>query len=245
MIFYFTGTGNSKFLAKQTAEVTGDKITDLNKIIKENGSLSCDDDVLVFCTPTYSWRIPPVVSKLIKSGSFKSGAKAYFLMTCGDDIGNAEKYCKSLCKKVNFEFKGVCSVVMPENYIAMFSAPDDEKAKAIIEKAVPRIEDLASEIKDGKSFDCPKVDLGGVMKSSIVNKLFFMLCVKDKQFYAKDSCTSCGLCAKLCPMNNITVTDKPQWHGNCTHCMACICHCPTEAIEYGNKSKGQPRYHLK
>ena len=31
---------------------------------------------------------------------------------------------------------------------------------------------------------------------------------------------------------------------NCTHCMACICYCPKEAIEYGKKSKGKPRYHF-
>ena len=31
---------------------------------------------------------------------------------------------------------------------------------------------------------------------------------------------------------------------NCTHCMACICYCPAEAIEYGKKSLGKPRYHF-
>jgi len=35
---------------------------------------------------------------------------------------------------------------------------------------------------------------------------------------------------------------KPHWLGNCTHCMACICHCPAEAIEYGKKSEGKRRY---
>ena len=36
--------------------------------------------------------------------------------------------------------------------------------------------------------------------------------------------------------------NKPVWGRNCTHCMACICYCPTEAIEYGKKSIGKPRY---
>lgn len=30
----------------------------------------------------------------------------------------------------------------------------------------------------------------------------------------------------------------------CMHCMACICSCPVDAIEYGKKSVGQPRYHF-
>ena len=37
---------------------------------------------------------------------------------------------------------------------------------------------------------------------------------------------------------------KPVWGQDCTHCMACICYCPTEAIEYGKMSLGKPRYHF-
>ena len=42
---------------------------------------------------------------------------------------------------------------------------------------------------------------------------------------------------------NITLKNKkPVWGKHCTHCMACICYCPAEAIEYGRKSVGKPRY---
>ena len=37
---------------------------------------------------------------------------------------------------------------------------------------------------------------------------------------------------------------KPLWGQDCTHCMACICYCPAEAIEYGKMSLGKPRYHF-
>lgn len=44
-------------------------------------------------------------------------------------------------------------------------------------------------------------------------------------------------------MNNIRLENgKPVWGKECTHCMACICYCPAEAIEYGKKSFGKPRY---
>ena len=47
------------------------------------------------------------------------------------------------------------------------------------------------------------------------------------------------------PLNNIRLENgKPVWGKHCTHCMACICYCPKEAIEYGKKSKGKPRYHF-
>ena len=49
----------------------------------------------------------------------------------------------------------------------------------------------------------------------------------------------------ICPTNSITIQNgRPVWGGSCTHCMARICRCPAEAIEYGKKSVGKPRYHL-
>ena len=58
-------------------------------------------------------------------------------------------------------------------------------------------------------------------------------------------CTGCGKCVERCPLNNIKLSNKkPVWGKNCTHCMACIAGCPNEAIEYGKKTQGKPRYYL-
>ncbi len=81
------------------------------------------------------------------------------------------------------------------------------------------------------------------MKSALVNPLFYRLIVKAKAFTVSDACTSCGHCAAVCPLGNIRLDGgKPVWGTECTHCMACICGCPTSAIEYGRASVGKPRY---
>ena len=52
-----------------------------------------------------------------------------------------------------------------------------------------------------------------------------------------------GKCVQVCPLNNVQLKNgKPAWGSNCTHCMACICYCPAEAIEYDKKSEEKPRY---
>ncbi|MBS6212423.1 MAG: EFR1 family ferrodoxin [Proteus hauseri] len=89
------------------------------------------------------------------------------------------------------------------------------------------------------------VSLVGRFISGPFNPLYYRLYIKDKGFTVSDACVSCGKCAKRCPLNNIDMAEgRPVWKGNCTHCMACICGCPTEAIEYKSISKGKRRYDI-
>lgn len=130
---------------------------------------------------------------------------------------------------------------MPENYVAMFSVLNKDESKEIIAKADPVIEQVAQAITAREKLPVGKDSLHYRTLSGVVNPLFYLFCVKSKLFKINDKCIGCGKCAKKCPLNNISIIDrKPVWGKNCTHCMACICYCPTEAIEYGEKSKGKP-----
>ena len=132
---------------------------------------------------------------------------------------------------------------MPENYIALFETPSEEEALALIERAEPKITDIARMIKEGRILPEQQVNGKDKIRSGLVNTVFYPLMVHAGKYYATDACISCGLCEKVCSLGNITLKDgKPVWGKNCTHCMACICRCPKEAIEYGKHSQGQPRY---
>lgn len=245
MILYFTGTGNSRFIAEKMEDRMEDDIISLHGRIKDSITEGLEDDRYVFVVPTYAWRIPKLVSQWILGTELKAGVKAWFVMDCGDGIGNAAYYNQKLCKKKNWQYMGTLRIIMPENYIAMFDAPDREQADRIIMDAIPDIEKAAEIIGNGTDFPEKKSTFLDWLLSALVNPFFYAFTIKDKDFRVTDSCNGCGLCEKKCPLNNIKVTDgKPIWNGNCTHCMACICHCPTEAIEYGEKSVGKPRYHI-
>ena len=127
----------------------------------------------------------------------------------------------------------------------MFNAPRAEEARQIVAKAEPDIDNAVSVIVAGQAFPAPRGSLSDCFMSGPVNPIFYTVFVKAKAFAAGDACTGCGQCVRLCPTNNITIkNNRPVWGGNCTHCMACICRCPAEAIEYGKKSAGKPRYHF-
>ncbi|MDD5824189.1 MAG: EFR1 family ferrodoxin [Firmicutes bacterium] len=246
MILYFTGTGNSRYVAEKIAEATGEQLLDMGERIKAgNHEAIQTQGRVIISVPTYSWRIPKVVENWLRKTPIHGVNQAWFLMTCGSDIGNANKYVERLCKAKGWKNMGTAQIVMPENYIAMFDAPDDEKAKLIIRKADSTISARIKDIQNMQSFKQNKIKLPDKLKSGPVNHVFYGMCVKDKQFRTLDSCIGCGKCAELCMLNNIGIVDgKPEWKGNCTHCMACIAHCPVEAIEYGQKSVGQPRYYI-
>ena len=245
MIYFFTGTGNSELAAKMIADKTGMQTVDVYDCILNGKAFApAQDEMLVFVTPTHGWRVPRIVSDWIKSGEKTGAHKAYFVMTCGSDIGNAEAHCKALCSEVGFEFMGVGEVIMPENYVAMFYVPDEDEAKQIVKKALPVIDSYAELIAEGARFPERRAGLTDKLKSGIVNSAFYSMFVKAKKFYAADSCISCGKCAVNCLTHNIELKDgKPVWGDKCVHCMKCICDCPEGAIEYGKVSLGKPRYH--
>lgn len=244
MVLYFTGTGNSKYIAKKIAEITNDSLYSINDALKSGSLFNCKDNKLVFSLPTYAWRIPKTVENWINKSLFSPDTTVYFIMNCGGEIGNSEKYILKLCKRKHFRYMGIAEIVMPENYLAMFSVPNEEQSRRIISKRKDTITAVGETIKNNLPLPDYKTNISGRIMSSVVNPIFYTLCVTDKKFSVDNSkCISCGKCVKECPLNNVSLTDNmPVWNGNCTHCMACITCCPTEAIEYGDKSKGKPRY---
>lgn len=246
MIFYFSGTGNSQLTAIQIAEATGDELVSVNRLLKrgETGAFHSEQP-LVFVAPTYSWRLPRVVERWIETASFTGNADAYFVLTCGGSAGNAAKYARRLCERAGLAFRGLAEVVMPENYLALGPTPEADECRAIIAAARPRVAELARLVDAGEPFPEMPATLTGRLESGPANPLFYRFYVHDAGFSASEACTSCGLCATRCPLNNIELAGgRPVWLGACTHCMACIAGCPTEAIEYKDVSEGRHRHYV-
>lgn len=245
MIVYYTGTGNSRFAAEAVQRVLNDECVNAFDYIKngKKGSFASEKPYVFVC-PTYSWRIPRIFERFIRESSFSGSKKAYFVMTCGGDIGNAEKYIKALCADVSFEYMGVQGVEMPENYIALFYVPDKFEADKIISKSMPVLASAARKIAENAPLDTASVSIMDKIKSGIVNDAFYKFVISAKKFKAGDNCISCGKCVAVCPLDNVKLSDsKPVWGKNCTHCMACISVCPVRAIEYGNASVKRNRFY--
>lgn len=245
LVIYFSGTGNSRYAAEAVAGCLKDTLLSANDCIKESRAADCaSDSPFVFVSPTYAWRIPRVFSAFIESGTFSGNKKAYFIMSCGDDIGKAGIYLEKLCAEKGFDFMGVSAVVMPENYVALFDVTEESEAKTLFALADEKLRRLAELIAAGQPFPAKKLSFMADIKSRVINPIFYSLFVHASGFRVTEKCIGCGQCEKLCPLNNIKLTDgKPAYGERCTHCMACICGCPASAIDYKRRTVGKPRYY--
>lgn len=238
MIFYFTGTGNSLYIAKRLGELTKDKTFSIAEIMagkpmpEYNGSVG-----LVF--PTYAW-VPPQMVLDFVAKYLVDDIYFYAVASCAGSCGNLMQYIE---KSANRPLDAAFSVAMPNNDIIIGNVESEEQIQEKLANATNRVEKIAQVINERKTgvYD---VSVGSYpsFKSGFIAPIYHKYASSTKPFYAQDTCTACGKCAKVCPTQNIKVNKKPIWGKDCTMCSACIHTCPTRSIQRGKGTKNKGRY---
>lgn len=163
--------------------------------------------------------------------------------TCAQTPWQTIKYIEKICEQKDFSLIGFNSVVMPQGYIAGGGTQPKSVNDEILKEAEPKIIKIAETIRDVQILS--KEQPGNAIMSKVLNPIMYSMMISAKGFTVTDKCTGCGKCEERCPLNNVKIANgKPVWGKECTHCMACIAGCPAEAIEYGKKTQGKPRYYL-
>jgi len=186
--------------------------------------------------------------KYLKSINFNGNNKVYFIFTSGGYCGSAKVQAKLFSLKKNLRFLGCSEFVMPRNYVAnnRYAMDDEEVIYSKISKANKKINPVVEAIKNERKHKSRHVWLFETLIIAPFAPIWTKYKLIAKDFYSTEECVGCGICEKVCPLNNIEViSKKPEWGESCTHCMACISKCPKKAIEYGNLTQGKMRYLLK
>ena len=269
MIFYFSGTGNSRWAAKLLGQCLNERIVSMNKTAETNTKIVLtNDEVVGFVFPVHGWRVPRIVSDFMHTLEFhegnlqnKKGHYTFCLLTAGDTIGRTmERFARELKEvksETTLELNAVESVIMPESYVGLPGMDVDKPEKELekIKSAKKAIVRFASIVK-GRELSQDNFPLGwkdlerGPIPdffSGPVGGFFTRYLITDKPFKVdRKKCIRCGICAEVCPVEDIEGGKgrEPKWkhNGKCLTCFACYHHCPSHAIEYGNRTKHKGQY---
>ena len=232
MIFYFTGTGNSLYVAKELAEKLNDPDVYSMAEYSSDKQIGGKNQRIGFVFPSYYGNLPRIVQKFIDGLDVRPDTYIFGIVTMGGmGTGSIAMLEKALAQKT-LTLKYGRGILMPANYIINYNPMFFGRSA----KSGKKIQRIADDIKSGKTL----IKKNGV----IADNLYKNIGELDKEFYAGSECAGCGLCEKICPVKNIRLTgNRPEWLHHCEHCMACIHRCPKIAIQYGAKTKKRRRYY--
>jgi NAD-dependent dihydropyrimidine dehydrogenase PreA subunit/flavodoxin len=252
MIFYFSGTGNTRWAATLLAERLNEQLIYIPEVIREDCRFHLEDDERIgFVFPIHGWRPPLIIRKFIdKLEIDHKDNYCYMLCTAGDSIGRATEIFAKDLKKKGLTLDAAFSLIMPESYVGLpfFDVDPIEKELQKKQKAEKDLEEFATDIENNRK---------GVIKtlkgplpaffSGPVGGYFVKHLITDKPFHVvSEKCVKCGICADVCPVNDIIggLGEEPKWkhEGDCLSCFTCYHHCPHHAIEYGGRTKHKGQY---
>lgn len=251
MIFYFSGTGNALWVAKELSKVFNERLISIaDELKRPDGLLEYTlqgKENIYFVFPVHSWGPAVLAYRFIEKLSFSNytDRSVYLVCVCGDNCGNTDKITKKLLAQKSIHLTKSYSIQMPNNYILMKGFGIDPKAikEEKLTKAPELIDKIVRDIQEKKNENLYVAGNFPFVKSRIIYPLFKKFAIKNNSFFAKDNCISCGLCVDICPTNTIKFVDeKPVWGNNCVQCTACIHRCPIQAIEFGKITSNQGRY---
>jgi len=250
IIYYFSGTGNSKNVALWLSKVATEnnidcKLFNIAQIDRLNIEKPNPEALIVFVSPIHGFNYPPVMLHFIMR--FPKGKNNVVLMNtrAGMLIGKYVTpgltgiafYISSLFLKLKgFSIKAIYPVDLPSNWISLHPGLNDRTIKFIQEKVKERVIKFSNKILSGKSDYKALIEIQDIFFLPISILYYFVgRFIFAKTFYASSDCNKCDLCVEACPVKAIIKVDKrPFWTFNCESCMKCMGNCPKKAIETGH-----------
>lgn len=251
---YYSGAGNTEFLAKKIAESFRENSfsVHINRITKNSIENIRDDfNILGIGFPIYFREAPELVYDLLKNLNGK-GRPIFFFASKGLYSGNATKNIMNF--SIDHDFQPVESVelFMPgTDFLILFARKNsvlENLLKSIHSRNIDKkIDNFRKRVQNLSPTKIPLKKWYTFFDDYIVKKIETIYdnhhrdCIE--KFYSKpDACIECMKCIKECPRNNITFDEYIRFGMSCDVCFRCINHCPVESIQIGDITENNVRY---
>lgn len=239
-VFYFSGTGNTEIVAKHVAQAFTDlgwnveliRIEDVNK---KKIQLNINQyDLIGLGSQVIGYGIPRVVRNFARALPIASdNRKVFIFRTAGGVVPSNYNVSKELIRILKHKRYDVCYEELfsiGSNWIMKY---DDVIMKQLYLATVRKITQMCNAINRGERHfyqtgTTLRIEMGVIAAFS--SRILSLL---GKDAVVNQSCTACGLCAKRCPAENISIKNgKVKFHASCSACLRCVYSCPNHAINF-------------
>ncbi len=238
--YYFSGTGNSYYVAKTISN-------NINAILKPIVSLKKGDiieaDTLCFVFPIYDFKPPKKVTDIIENLSSIKANRIIAIGTYGIALSSSLNHFNNTLRKKGVALSQGYGIKSPHNAVGSTGFTEEEnnirlahadKKIAIISKNLK--EGITGFVERTSIFEDRTIIRQFPNLMSFLFKLIFKG-AKSFSFTVMQDCISCNQCINICPINNIEwVNGKHVFGSDCTGCFACLQWCPKAAIHLGKYS---------
>lgn len=244
IIFYFTGTGNSLYVAKEISKnfkqadiVAIPQVVDRKEFDYENYN------EVGFVMPLYFMGMPVMVKDFIDKIHIPNATYIFSVVTRAYTKGLVFTEINKMLMKKGKNLNYGEYISFPDCYIRWDQAHDEESQLKVFKKATKQLEI----VKQGLFEEKMCIQKEGIIlntTSSVINKVWkARLSYRNKTFKVSEDCVLCGICIRTCPAKNIKLEGKVlKWDKKCQDCMACVQSCPHKAIYFNEKTKDKRRY---
>ena len=225
MLFFFTGTGNSLYVAKQ---IEKQPISIPQVIHEENLDFTAHQIGIV--APVYGHEVPQMVKDFLKRANFHTDY-FYMILTYGNRHGGAAELAKQLCKDCGIKVRYINVILMVDNWLPGF---DMEEQKRLDKNVDGQLALILADLKSGRRMIAPVTEADRAAHQEFLERKN-QLPPDAWQYllHVTNRCTGCGICTKVCPSASIRIAEGKAKHfpGTCQTCLACVHACPHQAIE--------------
>ena len=227
-IFYFSGSGNSLYISRALDAAVPGRIRAIGALDLSK-SVSSDADMVGLVFPVYFMDCPDIVAAFIDRLEVKPDAYVYCIASCGAMAGNTLANTARRLSKRGIPTAAQFLIFLPDNSIA-FPTPD-EKIAPMLESGKRAVADAVTAIREKRISKPFRRSIAAAFLTAI-SKPVIIRCGGFGIFELDAAkCTKCGICEKICPVQNITRPEgTPTFGTRCASCLACIHWCPSQAI---------------